>query len=638
LRLTIVGFLDIQGFMYIKSVVKRNKKSKKRYQYLHLVESIRTKKGPRQRLILNLGSIDIPKHKHKELADCIGKMLSGQNGLFNDDPIIEKHAKKAVRSILQKRSKDAAMDKISDACSQNGSPRFQKIDVSSFEAELPRSIGPEYVCHSIWNELGINKVLALNGVAENYLVLIKAIVIARLIDPGSERYTKWWAENLSAVFELIGQPVHRSLNSYYRAGDTLFRFKQALEKHLSVREKELFGLTERMCFFDLTNTYLEGQALKNPKAKRGWSKEKRSDCKLLTLALIIDEQGFAKYSQLYSGNQSESKTLEQMVESLLKARADLSKGQTVIMDAGIATKDNIEYLKKKKNLHYIVVSRSKGEFTAEDTSDMQVIFKDNDTDYKIEVKRDQIDDEVWLLCRSTGRRHKERGIRGRQESLFIQGLESSRQGLNKRGYTKRYDKVLEKVGRLREKYPKASKVYEITVVPDGEKLKPTTKARDIVWKKKDLYDAQVKYEGCYVLRTDHVDMSDKQIWKTYVMLTRIERAFRCLKTSLGFRPIYHQIELRSDTHMFISVLAYHILHTIESRLRSHGDHRSWHTVRKILSTHQRLTIEYNYKEKETMRHGHIRLCSAPEKEHKIIYHRLGLSDLPLSKRYQNENL
>ena len=157
-------------------------------------------------------------------------------------------------------------------------------------------------------------------------------------------------------------------------------------------------------------------------------------------------------------------------------------------------------------------------------------------------------------------------------------------------------------------------------------------------KKKALYDAQVKYEGCYVLRTDRVELSDEEVWKTYVMLTQIESAFRCLKTSLGFRPVFHQLEMRSDSHLFISVLAYHILHTIESRLRSHGDHRSWKTIRTILSTHQLLTIEYNYKEEEIIRHGHMRLCSLPETEHKIIYHRLGLSDLPLGRRYTIENL
>lgn len=623
--------------MYIRSVVKQNPGSEKKYRYLHLVESVRTRKGPRQRLILNLGTLDIPKTKHKELAKVIEAMLCGQKQLFYRDPIIEKHAKKAARSILQKRSRDAAMNKVSDAYTRSAKPCFQYIDINSFEAYTPRTIGPEYVCHSIWNELRINDVFVSSGVAERNLAIMEAIVIGRLVDPGSERYTKAWAESRSALYELTGKPTRNSLNSHYRATDMLFRCKLALETHLSAREKELSELPEQICFFDLTNTYLEGQALSNPKAKRGRSKEKRSDCKLLTLALIIDEHGFAKYSQLYSGSQSECKTLEQMIESLRKMRPGFSQEQTVIIDAGIATKDNIKYLKRKELLHYIVVNRGKGEFKPDDTGGMRVIFQDKDRDIKIEIKRRQEDGETWLLCRSSGRQQKDGGIRGRQETLFIEGLESAREGLKKKGCTKRYDKVLEKIRRLREKYPKASKVYDITVTPDSDQLNPKTKAKDIIWKKRKQYDAQVKFEGCYVLRTDRMDMSDEEVWKTYVMLTRIERAFRCLKTSLGFRPVYHQLELRSDSHMFISVLAYHILHIIESRLRTHGDHRSWDTIRKILSTHQRLTIEYDYKAEEGIRHGHMRLCSLPEAEHRIIYHRLGLSDLPLARRYNIEN-
>lgn len=625
--------------MYIKRVVKQNPGSKKTYKYLHLVESVRTRKGPRQRLILNLGNPDIPKEKYKELANCIETILTGQMQLFCLDPLIEKHAKKAARSILEKRSRDTAMDKVSDAYAQSDQPHFQHVDINSFEADTPRSVGPEYVCHSIWRELGISDVLVENGVAESSLAIMQALVIGRLVDPGSERYTRSWAENRSALYELTGKPARRSLNSYYRGGDALFKCKLALETRLSAREQELFDLPEQMCFFDLTNTYLEGRAMGNPKAKRGRSKEKRSDCKLLTLALVIDEQGFPKCSRLYSGNQSECKTLEQMIESLAKIRPDLSKReQTVIIDAGIATRENIAYLKGKKNLHYIVVNRGKGEFTPEDVGGMRVIFKDDDRNFKVEVKRRREEGETRLLCRSAGRREKDKGIRGRQETLFLEGLKSARDGLKKKGCTKRYDKVLEKIGRLRQKYPKASKVYEVTVTPDGDQLNSKTKTVDIVWKKKDLYDAQVKFEGCYVLRTDRVEMSDEEVWKTYVMLTRIERAFRCLKTSLGLRPVFHQLEPRSDSHMFISVLAYHILHTIESRLRMHGDHRSWDTIRGILSTHQRLTIEYNYKEGEVMRHGHMRLCSLPETEHKIIYHRLGLSDLPLGRRYTIENL
>jgi hypothetical protein len=198
--------------------------------------------------------------------------------------------------------------------------------------------------------------------------------------------------------------------------------------------------------------------------------------------------------------------------------------------------------------------------------------------------------------------------------------------------------VPEKVGRLREKYPKAPKVYNITVTPDGDQLNPKIKTKDIVWEKRDLYDAQVKFEGCYVLRTDHIRMSDEEIRKTYVMLTRIERAFRCLKTDLGLRPIFHQLETRSDSHMFISVPAYHILHVIESRLRTHGDRRAWGTIREMLSTHQRLTTEYDYKEQEEIRRAYIRVCSLPERDHRIICHRVGVSDLPLRRKQKIENL
>jgi len=630
--------IDINDFMYIKRVVKQNAGSKKKYEYLHLVESVRTNKGPRQRLILNLGNPHIPKDKFKELAKCIEAILSGQMQLFCFDPIIEKHAKKAARSILEKQSRDDAIDKISDAYNQPEDPHYQNIDINSFDAESPRTIGPEYVCLCIWKKLGISEVLLSNGIPESKIAIIQALVIGRLVDPGSERYTRSWAEERSAIYELTGIPSIRSLKAYYRCGDMFLECKQALEKHLSAREKDLFDLPEKMCFFDLTNTYLENQALANAKPKRGRSKEKRSDCKLLTLALIIDEQGFPKYSHLYSGNQSECKTLENMINSLTSMRPDIAKqGQTVIMDAGIATRENIEFLKQKK-IHYIVVNRGKGEFTPDDTSDMRVIFKDEDRDFKVEIKSRREKEETWLLCRSTGRQQKDKGIHDRQELLFLEELQTTRTGLKKKGYTKKYNKIFEKIGRLRQKYPKVSKVFEINVTPEEEKVNSKTKAKDIQWTKKDQYDVQKKFEGSYVLRTDRVELSDEEVWKTYIMLTRIERAFRCMKTSLGLRPVFHQLEFRSDSHLFVSVIAYHILHIIETSLRMHGDHRSWKTIRNILSTHQRLTINYEYKENEKTQHGYIRLCSLPETEHKIIYHRLGLSDLPLGRRYKIENL
>ena len=615
--------------MYIKKVVKNNKGSQKKFRYLHLVENVRTDKGPRQRLILNLGSIDIPEDKYKELANCIEGMITGQLQLFSTDPAIETHARSAAKRILGKRSEDQAVDLLS-VCN-NDHLNFKMVDVSSLEADEVRSVGPEYVCHCIWKELKIDDILLLNDVPQSSIPLIETLVVGRLVAPGSERDTWAWAENRSAIFELAGKPGRFSLSSFYRAADRAFDVKDEIESHLSRQEKEMFSLPENLCFFDLTNTYMEGQSSGNPKAKRGHSKEKRSDCKLLTLALIVDEQGFAKYSHLYAGNQCESKTLPEMIESLMKIRPDLSKNRTVIMDAGITTAETIKFLKDNQ-FHYIVVNRSNSEFLPDDTDQMKVIHQDDDRNFKLEIVRHEKDNEAWLLCKSTGREQKDRSIRTTQENLFIDRLEYYRNGLGKKGHTKAYTKIVEMIGRLREKYPRASKIYDVTVIPD-ENTSSLSKnnAIDIIWKKR--LEDHSKLDGCYILRTDHIDMTDLEIWKTYMMLTRVESAFRCLKTSLGLRPVFHQIERRSDAHLFISVLAYHLLHVIEQKLRLHGDHRSWGTIRDILSTHSRLTIEYNVKEQEQIIHYHLNLCSKPEPEHKIIYFRLGLSGAPLGKRY-----
>lgn len=605
--------------MYIKRVRKSNRSSKKVYEYLHLVENVRTENGPRQRLILNLGALDVAPDKFKELANCIEAMLTGQQQLFSADPQIEKHARKATGKIQAKRSCDQAP---SVDC------HYQNVDVASIQASQVRSIGPEYVCHCIWKKLQFDELLSGQGISAHVLPLLQALVIGRLISPGSEVHTWNWVQYRSALYELTGEPLRASLSSLYRAGDRLFDCKDALERHLADREKQLFDLSERICLFDLTNTYFEGQAAGNDKAKRGRSKEKRSDCKLVTLALVVDELGFAKYSRLYPGNQVECHSLEQIIESLIALRPRLAKDRTVVIDAGIATEDNVAFL-RANGFHYIVVKRGKADFIPDDTKAMHVIRQTDQ--YTLEVKRQQNENETLLLCRSTGRTSKDRGIRSRQENLMLERLQYYHDGLGKKGRTKTYPKVVEMIGRLREKYPRASKLYDIDVVAE-QKPGKKVKAEAIVWKKRPQYDTHCKFEGCYVLRTDRTELSDQQIWETYVMLTRVENAFRSLKSSLGLRPNFHQNEERADAHMFISVLAYHILHTIEYKLRLCGDHRSWATIADILSTHQRLTIEYNVKEQGQTLRNHLRLCSNPDPEHRQIYQGLGLKPIPLPRK------
>ncbi len=609
--------------MYIKRVSKSNRRSKRVYEYLHLVENVRTASGPRQRLILNLGTIDLARERYKDLANCIEAMLSGQQQMFSSDPQIHKLARKAADKIRSKWAVEQRMEK-----SHAAAPSYQQVDVASMEAGQVRSLGPEYVCHCIWNQLGLSELLVSEGVPESVLPLMEALVIGRLVSPGSEVHTWKWAEYRSALYELTGRALRASLNSMYRAGDRLFDCKDALESHLAERERDLFDLPERICLFDLTNTYVEGQAAANPKANRGHSKEKRSDCKLLTLALVVDECGFAKYSRLYPGNQVECHTLQHIIESLVALRPNLAQDRTVIIDAGIATEENITFL-KANGFHYIVVQRGKADFTPDDTRAMKVIRHTDQ--YTLEVARHLLENEALLLCRSTGRMGKDHGIRSRQENLFLERLQYYQDGLAKKGHTKLYPKVVELIGRLREKYPRASKLYDVEVIPEQTPDKKV-KAKAIVWKKRAQYDTQYRLEGCYVLRTDHRSWTDQEIWQTYVMLTRVERAFRSLKSALGLRPNFHQIELRADTHMFISVLAYHILHAIEHKLRLCAEHRSWTTIRDILSTHQRLTVEYNVKEQDKAQRTHLRLCSNPEPEHRQIYHLLGLKEVPLPRK------
>lgn len=250
-------------------------------------------------------------------------ILTGQKSFFEVDEEVEKEAKKAADKIFRKQAKELGCEL---------QPEYEQVDVNSLESSVNRSLGAEYVCHSIWQDLEMTDFLLKKGISKHVLPLLIALVVGRLVDPGSERHTKEWAEKRSAIYELTGTPLRNSLNSYYRGGDTLYSLKQDIEKHLSARERDLFSLSEKMFFLDLTNTYFEGRALLNPKAQRGRSKDKRGDCKLVTLGLIVDESGFAKYSQLFPGNQSEPKTLQDMIKEMEKNINSAKKDLTIVMD------------------------------------------------------------------------------------------------------------------------------------------------------------------------------------------------------------------------------------------------------------------------------------------------------------------
>jgi transposase len=602
--------------MFIRKVPHKDKKNRKEYFTYKLVESVRTERGPRQRDVLNLGvSFNLPRELWKELANCIEATLTGQRPLFDYPKKISTLSRKYAKEISRQQAQ--AIDGAEEVASD-----YQVVDVNSVDSEDVRTVGAEHVVCETIGQLGLDRKLRSLGLTKMQLALALGMIAGRMIAPGSERATHRWLLNRSALDELLGIDLSNvSLDSVYKASDILLKNKEIIEEHLRQTEEQLFALDEKIILYDLTNTFIEGTGKFNRKAQYGAkSKEKRTDCPLVTLGLVLDVQGFPKKSRIYEGNVSEPGTLEAMIEGLAIEGCDRDPlfKPTIIMDAGIATEDNVKWLRDKE-YHYIVVSRKKKKAIPADVT--MVVVKEDSRDQTVLVQaglsKSQDSDELELYCHSVGKEKKEEGIKNKFQERFESELIKARNALDLKNGIKLYDRVLERIGRLKERYKSVARGYKITVKKDPK----TNKAKSIKWSRKETE----KTSGVYCLRTDREDLDVKQIWDIYTMLTDIEDAFRCMKSELGLRPIYHQKEARCDGHIFITVIAYHIMQTIRHKLRQRGVRFCCTTIRRQLSTHVRTTTTMKRKDNKVIR---IRKSSKAEPVHEKIYDALDLSHRP----------
>jgi len=602
--------------MFIRKVPHKDKKNRKEYFTYKLVESVRTERGPRQRDVLNLGvNFDLPREQWKGLANCIEGTLTGQRPLFDYPKRIGTLARKYAREITRQQAR--AIDEAEDVPSD-----YQVVDVNSVDSEDIRTVGAEHVVYETIRRLGLDRKLRSLGLTKMQLALALGMIAGRMIAPGSERATHRWLLNRSGLDELMGIDLSNvSLDSAYKASDLLLKNKETLEEHLRQTEGRLFALEEKIILYDLTNTFIEGTGKYNPKARYGGkSKEKRSDCPLVTLGLVLDVQGFPKKSRIYEGNISEPGTLEAMIKGLSIEGYDKDAlfKPTIILDAGIATEDNVKWLRDEE-FRYIVVSRKKKKAIPPDVT--MVAVKQDDRDQTVLVQaglsKNQDTDELELYCHSVDKEKKEEGIKNKFQERFESELMKARNALDLKNGTKRYDKVLERIGRIKERYRSVARGYKIAVEKDRE----TDKAKSIKWSRKETD----KTSGVYCLRTNRKDLDVQQIWDIYTMLTEIEDAFRCMKSELGLRPIYHQKEARCDGHIFIAVIAYHLMHTIRHKLRHRGIRFCWATIRTQLSTHVRITTTMKRKDNKVIR---IRKSSKAEPVHEEIYDALNISHRP----------
>ena len=439
-------------------------------------------------------------------------------------------------------------------------------------------------------------------------------IVGRLACPASERATHRWLQERNGVGELLGVDFETvSAMQLYRASDALVKHREAIEAHLFERAMGLFDLPPTVTLYDLTNTYFEGAAGAQPQARRGHSKEKRSDCPLLTLGLMLDASGFVRRSQVFAGNVREHRTLAGMLEAL-----DAPQGALVVMDRGVATDACIGWL-RENGYRYLVVSRERHrQFDAE--AAVSVRTRSNQTVHLHKVVSTD-PDEVRLYCYSEERAEKERAIVERFATRFETALAKLNDGLSRPRAHKRLEQVWQRIGRLKAKHTGVAPHYQIGVTADqtGEK------AGAVTWTRRPQDGSMATHPGVYCLRSNETDWDEDVLWRTYTTLTDVEAVFRALKSELGLRPIYHHKPRRADGHLFITVIAYQLVQVIRTRLRAHGEHASWTTLRRILEGQQRVTATFRRPDGRTL---HVRTATQAEPEQRAIYDALGIDPQP----------
>lgn len=494
------------------------------------------------------------------------------------------------------------------------------VVVDRVETQECRTAGPLHVGHQMWKRLAVDEILAAAGLAQRARQLTEAMVLNRLVEPLSERgMAKWFGQ--TAISDILGIDLTSiGKDPLYRNMDRLHPARDLIEKALASRERHLFNLQDAFYLYDLTSTYFEGQARGNPRARLGYSRDDRPDAKQLVVGLVLNEEGFPKAHEVFDGNRVDTTTVEDMLRTL-EERVGKRPGTTVIVDRGMAAAGNLATIKAHQ-YHYVVMAHQSEreawlEEIAEETGWVEVQRPVSPTNpgqrkSRVEVKSRQRGDELVVLCQGEGRREKDRAIRERAEKKLVADLEKLRQRVAS-GRLRAEGKIYEAAGRLKGRYPRAARYYDITVDPAGPTVRWEVRA--------DRKALAEKLDGAYVIRTDHRELAPDQVWRLYMLLERVEGAFRDLKQPLRLRPLHHQLPLRAETHIFLTVLAYHLLVCIEKQLVEAGIHTSWETLRRELATHQIQTTVLPTRDGWELR---LRKDSRPEPGHRKIYAALGL--------------
>ena len=564
--------------MYLRKISR--KKDGKVHAYWALVESRRTYRGPRQQVVSYLGEMDA--------AGRVGVKVAAQGHRDDQQDIFG-----------------------------GTEPEWVEVDIRGVRTERTRDFGDIWLALEVASRLALpaffRRVLPRGRESICWADVVCVLMVARFCDPKSELYIAEHFYGHTALTDMMGIPPDQIYdNRLYRALDRLLPHKEALEEHLRERFGALFGITYDLLLYDVTSTYFEGEATDNSQARRGYSRDKRSDCKQVCIALVVTREGIPLGYEVFDGNRQDQTTVKEMVEQM-ERRYGLAD-RIWVMDRGMASADNMAFLRQGQRRYIIGTPRSvlKGFGPQLFSEDWQSLREDLEVQYCSSPEGDQ---EIFILCRSTARREKERAILER----FSQNIETGLETLNmacQAGRVKSVKVVERRIGRLLQRNSRASALYEIEVIQDEQG------SRGVRWHRhEDRHRWASLTQGCYALRSNITAWSAEELWQAYMHLTEAEAAFRIQKTDLALRPIWHQKHSRVQAHILVCFLAYVLWKCLAQMCKQSG---LGHEPRKVLDEIKRIKLTDVIL--PTRKGVEIRLqcVTQPDAHQQILLQRLGL--------------
>ena len=528
----------------------RRKANGETYEYWTLVKTVRTERGPRHQVVANLGKAP---------------------GLDS----ASRHGWEDIAALLEGRTPERQLDFGSDTSAPN-QPQWIEVDVRGLRVERVREFGQAYLALALWRRLGLHTLLAdliAPGKEHVEWELVACILtIARFCGNKSELEVaeRWYAD--SALEDLLGVPWQRVNDSrLYRGLDVLHEHKDAICAHLLKRYESWFGVDFEFMLYDVTSTYFEGQAKGNKKAKRGYSRDKRPDCKQVCIGLVVTPDGGLPIGyEVFDGNRADVTTVEEIVTMMEKKYGQAKR--IWVMDRGMVSEDNIDFLREREARY--LVGTPKGQlrkFEADVLDESNWSEVRPGVDVKLVQHPDGKENEQYVICRSTDRQKKEAAMLEQKRERLLAKLHEIDKSLKKQ--PRKIDVAERRVGRWLGRYAAAERLFQVEVIQDKSKTKAV--GLEVTEKEVPATWAELSH-GTYLLRTNCTEQDPAKLWQWYIQLTQAEDAFRISKSDLNLRPVFHQKTERVESHILVCFLTLALWRTLEksqssldSNLRRH---------------------------------------------------------------------